>query len=269
VHAAALVLKTLYFHQKISKNKGILIGRRTAKPVSDQKGRYILKLVLTNDDGYLAPGLTALIEVAGRIGQVMVVAPIHPQSGVGHQVSMKTPLRVESAAKADHFMVHGAPADCTRLALKEIVPDADWILSGINQGANLGSDVYQSGTVAAAREAAILGKKSIAVSQYIAREWLVDWDAAVRHLFAVLPIVMNAPLAPGCFWNINLPSPITIDSPVIWRYCPLDKHPHKYRYRKDGDLYYYEGVIHDRPRTAGSDVDICFSGNVSITCVEI
>ncbi|RJQ83923.1 MAG: hypothetical protein C4519_05900 [Desulfobacteraceae bacterium] len=77
-------------------------------------------------------------------------------------------------------------ADCTRLALKEIAPDADWVLAGINQGANLGSDVYQSGTVAAAREAAILGKKSIAVSQYIAPDWLVDWDAAIRYLARVL-----------------------------------------------------------------------------------
>ncbi|KJS33333.1 MAG: hypothetical protein VR64_00500 [Desulfatitalea sp. BRH_c12] len=228
-----------------------------------------MKFVLTNDDGYTAPGLAALIEVAGRLGQVIVVAPINAQSGVGHQVSMQTPLRVERSTQPNHYMVHGAPADCTRLALKEIASDADWVLSGINQGANLGSDVYQSGTVAAAREAAILGKKAIAVSQYIAPEWLVDWDAAVRYLSSVLPIVINAPLARGNFWNINLPSPITADSPIKWQYCPLDKNPHKYRFRKDGDLYYYQGVIHDRPRAARSDVDICFSGNVSITRVEI
>jgi len=228
-----------------------------------------LKLVLTNDDGYTAPGLAALIEVTARLGQVIVVAPINAQSGVGHQVSMKTPLRVERAAKPNHYMVHGAPADCTRLALKEIAPDADWVLAGINQGANLGSDVYQSGTVAAAREAAILGKKSIAVSQYIAPEWRIDWEAAVRYLSSILPLVMNEPLAPGLFWNINLPSPITTDSGVNWQCGPLDKNPHKYRYRRDGDLYHYEGVIHDRPRAAGSDVDICFSGSVSVTRVEI
>lgn len=228
-----------------------------------------MKLVLTNDDGYDAPGLAALVEAARRLGEVIVLAPKTAQSGVGHQVSMKTPLRIESAAAPNHFMVHGAPADCTRLALKEIAPDARWVLAGINLGANLGSDVYQSGTVAAAREAAILGKKSLSISQYIAPEWRVDWDAAVRQLSAVLPMVMKAPLGTGCFWNINLPSPITTASPIKWQYCPLDKHPHKYRFRRDGDLYYYEGVIHDRPRAAGSDVDVCFSGHISITHLEI
>ncbi len=229
----------------------------------------IVKIVLTNDDGYDAPGLMALTEVAGRLGKAVVVAPKNEQSGVGHQVSMKTALRVESAAKSGHYMVHGAPADCTRLALKEIAADADWVLSGINQGANLGSDVYQSGTVAAAREAAILGTKAIAISQYIAPEWLVDWDAAMRHLSRILPMIMNEPLAAGFFWNINLPSPITTESAISWRCGPLDKNPHKYRFRRDGDFYHYEGIIHDRPRAAGSDVDICFSGHISITRIAV
>jgi 5'-nucleotidase len=228
-----------------------------------------LKIVLTNDDGYDAPGLKALAEVAGRIGRMVIVAPKSAQSGVGHQVTMKTPLRVENATEENLFIVDGAPADCTRLALKEIASDADWVLAGINQGANLGSDVYQSGTVAAAREAAILGTKAIAVSQYVAPLWTIDWKAAAWHLARVLPMVMNAPLAVGHFWNINLPSPITADAPIIHKFCPLDKNPHQYRYRRDGEFYHYEGVIHDRPRTAGSDVDICFGGRISITRLAI
>lgn len=228
-----------------------------------------MKIVLTNDDGYDAPGLKALAEVVEGIGRVVVVAPKSAQSGVGHLVTMKTPLRVEAAAEGNLFIVDGAPADCTRLALKEIASDADWVLAGINQGANLGSDVYQSGTVAAAREAAILGIKAIAVSQYVAPQWIVDWKAAAWHLAKVLPMVMNAPLAAGEYWNINLPSPITADAPSIHRFCPLDKNPHQYRYRQVGDFYHYEGVIHDRPRTAGSDVDICFSGHISITRLAI
>lgn len=229
----------------------------------------MLNIVLTNDDGYDAPGIQALADVAGRLGRVVVVAPKTAQSGVGHQVTMKTPLRVERGAGENHFIVDGAPADCTRLALKAIAPDADWVLAGINQGANLGSDVYQSGTVAAAREAAILGTRAIAVSQYVAPGWTVDWPAAAWHLARVLPLVMNAPLEAGCFWNINLPSPIMAGVTVPHRFCPLDKHPHKYQYRLEGDLYHYEGVIHDRPRTPGRDVDVCFGGQISITCLAV
>jgi 5'-nucleotidase len=228
-----------------------------------------LKIILTNDDGYDAPGLKALAEVAQQLGRVVVVAPKCAQSGVGHLVTMRTPLRVETAAEGNLFIVHGSPADCTRLALKAISGDADWVLAGINQGANLGSDVYQSGTVAAAREAAILGIKAIAVSQYVAPRWIVDWQAAAWHLASVLPMVMSEPLAAGQFWNVNLPSPITADAPIAHRFGPLDQHPHKYRYRQDGEFYHYEGVIHDRPRMAGRDVDICFGGQISITRLSI
>lgn len=228
-----------------------------------------MKIVLTNDDGYDAPGIKALADVVEGLGRVVVVAPKTAQSGVGHLVTMKTPLRVENAAEGNLFIVDGSPADCTRLALKEIAGDADWVLSGINQGANLGSDVYQSGTVAAAREAAILGTKAIAVSQYVAPLWTIDWQAAAWQLARVLPLVMNEPLAAGHFWNINLPSPITADAPIIHQFCPLDKNPHQYRYRRDGEFYHYEGVIHDRPRTAGSDVEVCFGGRISITRLAI
>jgi 5'-nucleotidase len=228
-----------------------------------------MHIVLTNDDGYDAPGMHALTTVVKQLGRMVVVAPKSAQSGVGHLVTMKRPLRVEVAAEGNLFIVDGSPADCTRLALKEIVADADWVLSGINQGANLGSDVYQSGTVAAAREAAILGAKAIAVSQYVAPLWTIDWQAAAWHLARVLPLVMNEPLTAGQFWNINLPSPITADAPVAHQFGPLDKHPHKYRYRRDGVFYHYEGVIHDRPRTAGSDVDVCFGGRISITRLAI
>ncbi len=228
-----------------------------------------MKIVLTNDDGYGEPGLTTLTRIAQQMGKVVVVAPRTAQSGIGHQVTMKDPLKVEPQDRADHFAVHGTPADCTRLALKQILPEADWVLAGINPGANLGSDIYQSGTVAAVREAAILGVKAIAVSQYIGQDWTLDWDAAARHLPPILKMVMKQPHAPGRFWNINLPSPLSADEPVAHRFCPLDTHPHKYRYRKDGDLYHYEGVIHDRPRAPESDVAVCFGGEISITCMAV
>jgi 5'-nucleotidase len=181
---------------------------------------------------------------------------------------MKTPIQVDRM-NDHHFVVHGTPADCSRLAIKAIAPDADWVIAGINPGANLGSDVYQSGTVAAAREAAILGKKAIAVSQYIAPDWTVDWPAAQAQVSRLLPSILNLKLNPQQFWNINLPSPIDLNSNPGHRTCPLDKHPHQYRYAQQDGAYLYKGIIHDRPRSTGSDVDVCFNGTIAVTRMEI
>ena len=98
-----------------------------------------------------------------------------PSPASAHRVTTRSALRVEQL-DTDKFSVDGTPADCVRLALKKLAPDAAWLVAGINPGANLGSDVYNSGTVAAAREAAILGVRSIAISQYIARDHEVNWE---------------------------------------------------------------------------------------------
>jgi 5'-nucleotidase len=188
-----------------------------------------LKIVVTNDDGYDQPGLAALVEAVKALGEVTVVAPATPQSNVGHRVTMREPIRVEQPDRHT-YVVHATPADCARLAVKQLVPDVDWVVAGINPGANLGSDVYQSGTVAAAREAAILGIRAAAISQYIAPDVTVDWPAAQAQAARCLSAVLKKPLGAGQFWNINLPSPITADAALTHRFCPLDKHPHRYRY---------------------------------------
>ena len=226
-----------------------------------------VKIVVTNDDGYDQPGLSALVDAVAPLGDIVVVAPAAPQSNVGHRVTMREPISVDRH-DARHYVVHGTPADCTRLAVKRLVPDMDWLIAGINPGANLGSDVYQSGTVAAAREAAILGIRAAAVSQYIAADWTLDWPAARIHAARCLAGLMGEPLATGQFWNINLPSPIPVDTALDQRLCALDRNPHRYRFRRQDDVYRYEGVIHDRPRTAGSDVDVCFRGMIAVTRME-
>jgi 5'-nucleotidase len=235
---------------------------------SDPFAETTLKIVATNDDGYDQAGLAALVAALKPLGEVTVVAPAAPQSSVGHQVTMRLPIRVDRM-DGHTYVVHATPADCTRLAVKALVPDADWVIAGINPGANLGSDVYQSGTVAAAREAAILGVHAIAFSQYIAPEWTVDWPAARLQATKCIAAIFKKPLEPGQFWNINLPSPINTDSVLAQRICPLDKHPHRYRYVEDDGIFRYRGVIHDRPRSAGSDVDVCFGGMISVTLMEI
>ena len=227
-----------------------------------------MKIILTNDDGIQAPGLHALYLCLQDLGKIYIVAPESPQSGVGHKVTTRSPIGVDEIEK-DRFSVKGSPADCTRIALKVICPDADWVISGINPGANLGSDVYQSGTVAAAREAAILGRKAIGVSQYIGKDHQIDWDTTKYHAEPVLQMLLGENLANGFFWNVNLPHPLRQDSNLEYVCCNLDKNPHKYEYIKEGNDYIYKGTIHERPREPGKDVDVCFGGKVSITCISI
>jgi 5'-nucleotidase len=227
-----------------------------------------LKFVITNDDGYGEPGLEALLAAAQSLGDVIVVAPKEPHSFISHRVTVKEPLRVEQP-EADRYIVHGSPADCTRLALKSLAPDADWVLAGINPGANLGNDVYQSGTVAAAREAAILKARGLAISQYVAPGRTIDWAAARHHAARVLAELLKKDLAPGQFWNVNLPSPLYAEKKVPLQVCPRDRHAHTYRFVEKKGLYHYQGNIHDRARSAGSDVDVCLSGKITITRMEI
>jgi 5'-nucleotidase len=228
-----------------------------------------LKIILTNDDGIDAPGLETLENCFQDGVQIVVVAPTQPQSGASHQVTTRSPIRVNQIAP-NRFSVEGTPADCSRIALKQIAPDAHWLVSGINAGANLGSDVFNSGTVAAAREAAILGYRSIAVSQYIARDQQVNWDITGYHATSALKILMKRDLAASHFWNINLPHPLANYSAIPFEFCGLDINPHKYEFRKDENGYIYVGSIHERPRARGTDVSVCFDeGKISITEIAV
>jgi 5'-nucleotidase len=227
-----------------------------------------LKIILTNDDGIGAPGLENLTQIVSSITVPTVVAPQVAQSGVGHRVTCRFPIAVERRSK-NHYSVKGTPADCARLAIRQFAPDADWLIAGINAGANLGSDVYQSGTVAAAREAAILGVKAIAISQYIARDHQIDWELTRTRAEAVLNLLLKKAIAVHSYWNVNLPHPLTRDFEPTAVFCDLDRHPHKYTYRRQGDEYHYEGTIHDRPREPGKDVAVCFDGSVAITQLTI
>ena len=100
-----------------------------------------MKFLLTNDDGIDAEGLSALEQALSGLGQLMVMAPSSAYSGCGHQLTTHRPLRAKEHAER-RFSVDGSPADCTRLGLTQFMQDADWVVSGINHGGNLGSDVF-------------------------------------------------------------------------------------------------------------------------------
>src|SRR5947207_12138471 len=163
-----------------------------------------MKLLLTNDDGIDAPGLAALVAAAEPLGDAIVVAPVGPQSGVSHRVTWHEGVRIESRGEK-RFAIHGTPADCVRLGLLKVVPDAKWILSGINHGANLGADVHYSGTVAAVREGVLHGWPGIAVSHRHQREKEFDWPRAANWVKPILTDLMARPIEPGHFYDGDLP----------------------------------------------------------------
>lgn len=228
-----------------------------------------MKFLLTNDDGIDAGGLEALRAVAETFGESVVVAPAGPQSGVSHRVTWQEGVRIERRDET-RYAIHGTPADCVRLGLLKVVPDAKWILSGINHGANLGADVHYSGTVAAVREAVLHGWPGIAVSHYRKSGITFDWERAARWVTPILADLLARPMEPGLFYNVNLPNlpPDSPDPDVVW--CPLDPEPLplNYRHEEESDLY-FAGDYQLRSRTPGADVDVCFGGRIAVTAVRL
>ncbi|HEY1583773.1 MAG TPA: 5'/3'-nucleotidase SurE [Chthoniobacterales bacterium] len=228
-----------------------------------------MKFLVTNDDGIDAPGLATLVSAASSLGEPIVVAPAGPQSGVSHAVTWREGVRIEP--RGEHrFAIHGTPADCTRLGLLHIVPDAKWILSGINHGANLGADVYYSGTVAAVREALLHGWPGIALSHYRRSGIDFDWKRAERWVKPILGDLLARPIEQGVFYNVNLPilAPDASEPEVMW--CPLDPKPLPLNYRhEEVSGLYFAGDYSLRGRTSGADVDACFGGKIAITAVRL
>jgi len=226
-----------------------------------------LRILVTNDDGWDAPGLAALRTLAQTFGEVFVLAPKDPHSYAGHRVTTDCPLVVAETG-ADQFTLTGTPADCVRLAVTTLFPNVDWVLAGINRGGNLGADLFTSGTFAAVREAALLGRPGIAVSQYVRRGVALDW---VRSGALALPVITQL-MAEGCppkgYWNVNLPHLAAGDSAAVIR-CVPDNEPLDVRFRQEGDCFHYAGSYPARRRTPGRDVDLCFGGSITVSCLRL
>lgn len=227
-------------------------------------------LLLTNDDGIEAPGLSSLFVALEGLGLRRVVAPVGQYSSRGHAITTHQPLRI-TPREDGRVAVEGSPADCVRVALDHLEPSLNWVISGINAGGNLGSDVYYSGTVAAAREATLHGRPAIAVSHYIAKGRVIDWPRASSWTALVLADLLKRPWEPGTLWNVNLPHP-EIGAPVPEVvFCPVDPSPPPlaFRVEEEGRRAEYAGDYHGRTRVTGSDVDICFSGRIAVTLLRV
>jgi 5'-nucleotidase len=166
-----------------------------------------MNILLTNDDGIYAKGLWAMERVLSRQYSVSVVAPDKERSAVGHSITLTRPLRLHKIETNGGwgYAVNGTPADCVKLAILEILETRpDIVISGINPGANVGINLNYSGTVSAAKEAALMGIPAIAVSQDPLPHH--EYDVAVAFVGSLISRVVTKGLSAGTFLNVNIPS---------------------------------------------------------------
>jgi 5'-nucleotidase len=166
-----------------------------------------VRILLTNDDGIYAEGLSVLLHALSAVGDVTVVAPERPRSASGHAITLHKPLRAEKVRLpwgGEGFAASGTPSDCVVLGIFALMPRCDIVVAGINLGPNLGEDLTYSGTVSAAMEGAICGKPSIAVS--VADYELPDYRPAARFTAGLVEKVALHGLPQDILLNVNVPN---------------------------------------------------------------
>jgi len=165
-------------------------------------------ILVSNDDGITAPGIAALVESMKSLGQVIVVAPDSPQSGMGHAITMNRPLRLEKVHVFDGieaYQCSGTPADCVKIAVDKVMHRTpDLLVSGINHGSNSSINVIYSGTMSAAMEGAIEGIKAIGFSLNDYR-FEADFTASAHFATRVAAMVLEKGLPSGTLLNVNIP----------------------------------------------------------------
>lgn len=225
-------------------------------------------ILLSNDDGYTAPGLQAMIQAFADYGDVYVAAPVQNQSGKGHSITVSDPVYVSERKQPGivaGYAIEATPATCARLGLDKLVPRRpDLVLSGINRGENLGSSVYLSGTLGAAREAAFDRIPAIAISMQ--GDAADDYARTARYARQLVEeLRAGGALEPGFFLNVNAPR----GEPRGVRVTRLSVKPSRQIFvraetPRGRTLYWtdYEQVTDDLPDT---DVGAFFQGFVTLT----
>jgi 5'-nucleotidase len=235
-------------------------------------------ILLTNDDGYQAPALAALARALSAVGTVTIFAPDHNWSAAGHTKTMHKPLRINRGALADGtplYTTTGTPSDCVGLALLGVVAERpDLVVSGINQGANLGHDVTYSGTVAAAMEGVVYGIPAIAASQEESEDGhRGDLNFAAGLVADLARRVLAEGLPANCLLNVNFPDvppgevrgiQITRLGRRIYRDVVIERHDPKGR-----PYYWIGGEPPAGEPEPGTDVGALNDGYVSVTPLNL
>ena len=226
------------------------------------------RILVTNDDGVHSPGIRALADALAPFGDVTIVAPIQEASAIGHALTLRRPLRIETIAPAV-FAIDGTPTDCVNIAITHILKEKpDLIVSGINKGWNLGDDITYSGTVSGALEGALLGPPGIAVS--LKRTPTYDFGPSAAAAASVAAAVLRHGLPSRHFININVPA----GTPKGMRITTQAKRNHvtKIDARTDprGNPYYWieEALDEYHPENGRSDHEAVREGYVSVTPLQ-
>ncbi len=230
-----------------------------------------MRILITNDDGILAPGIEALYRAVQDLGEVEVVAPETTQSAMGHAITVRTPIfahRVHVNSVFWGWSVDGSPADCVKLAMLELLPwRPDFVLSGINAGVNTGNNVLYSGTVAGALEGAFFDVPSVAFSLRLSDE--LNFRLAGEIARGVFEQIVASRPPGGMCLNVNIPA-LDRGLPRGIRVCPqatiaMDD---KYVRREEPDgrhVYFLDGALPDHSRCPDTDLAAVCDGYVSIT----
>jgi 5'-nucleotidase len=236
-----------------------------------------MRILLTNDDGLYAEGMSALVDVARQFGEVKVVAPDRERSACGHSMTLRDPLR---AQPVDYdglaaWEVSGVPVDCVNVGLELAWPEGcDLVLSGFNHGPNLGFDVTYSGTVAGAMEGCINGIHSISLSMALFVSGApLHFETGIRWAQERLGTLIEHKLPPLTFFNVNVPA-IAYEELRGERVVGMGQRVYQecLEIRSDpwGRPYYWQGgVVAMSGDQAGTDVEAVSEGFVSITPVSL
>ena len=231
-----------------------------------------MRILIANDDGYLAPGLAALVQACEGLGELDIVAPEQNASGTSNSLTLNRPLSVYTAPNGIRY-INGTPSDCVHVALTGLLDHRpDLVVSGINQGANMGDDTLYSGTVAAAMEGYLFGIPAIAFSQ-VEKGW-VNLDAAAKVAREVIQHVLRQPPSRSPYLlNVNIPN--TADAHLLPRVMTRlgRRHASEPVIRQEsprGDTMYWIGPAGNaREAGEGTDFYATASGRVSITPLQV
>jgi 5'-nucleotidase len=235
-----------------------------------------MQILIANDDGYLAPGLAALVQACQGLGRIDVVAPEQNASGTSNALTLNRPLSVFEA-RGEHVagfkVINGTPSDCVHVALTGLLPQRpDLVLSGINNGANMGDDTLYSGTVAAAMEGYLFGIPAIAFSQ-VEKGW-AHLDAAAASARAIVDAVL-AGAFPATPWLLNVNIPNRSDAASLARVVTRlgRRHASEPVIRQTnprGEPIYWIGPSGDaRDAGEGTDFEVTARGAISITPLHV
>jgi 5'-nucleotidase len=228
-----------------------------------------MHILLTNDDGYEAPGLRALAVEFAEFATVSIVAPSREQSGAAQSLTLRQPIVCHSVAERE-WAIDGTPADCVIVALHKLLPERpDLVVSGINFGANLGENIYYSGTVGAAREAALHHLPAIAMS-LCSKKPKVDFGPAARIARAAVDTVLREGLPDQVLLNINVPEPWTGGVAFTRQSKKITRNQLTEGKDPRGRTYFwlFEQKI-DKDVDPQSDYAAIFAGKVSITPLHL